>query len=72
MVLELVPKEAVSPSDEKKAVRQDKPTYSGMERRRAQRRITVDRRDMIRFDSTDRRSGAERRTSLGLWKDREY
>jgi hypothetical protein len=72
MVLELVPKESVSPSGEKKAKRENKPAYSGMERRRAQRRITVDRREMIRFDSTDRRTGTERRVSLGLWKDREF
>lgn len=71
MVLELVPKEVVS-SEAPKPAQNGQPVYKGMERRKAQRRITVDRREMIRFESTDRRRGQERRGSLGLWKQRDF
>jgi hypothetical protein len=72
MALELVPKEAVSSASKQGALQEENPTYSGIERRREQRRITVDRREMIRFDASERRSGGERRASLGLWKNREF
>mgnify|MGYP003624792144 CR=1 FL=1 len=47
--------------------------YAGTERRKKQRRITKDQRDMIRFeiDKEDRRSGNERRKSATAWGSNE-
>ncbi len=48
--------------------------YSGPERRNGERRKTVDRRDMIRFEPTKdpRRSGNDRRKSLiDEWERRD-
>ncbi len=44
--------------------------YKGKERRYSVRRITVNRRDMIRFEPSkeDRRSGKDRRAALNTWK----
>lgn len=41
--------------------------YTGPERRRAQRRVRVDRRTIVRFelDKAPRRSGTDRRSSVG-------
>ena len=46
--------------------------YKGTERRYGHRRITKDRRDMIRFelDKQDRRSGKDRRAANNVWKYR--
>lgn len=46
--------------------------YTGPERRIAQRRIKVDRREMIRFepDKEPRRSGIDRRKH-DIWQDRQ-
>jgi hypothetical protein len=43
--------------------------YTGIERRKSQRRTGKDQRDMIRFelDKEDRRSGNERRKSATSW-----
>lgn len=47
--------------------------YSGIDRRREQRRQLSDRREMIRFelDKAPRRSGWDRRVNQNVWKDRE-
>lgn len=47
-------------------------TYNGPERRRTQRRQTVDRREMIRFEPAKepRRSGTERRKTGDVWGGR--
>jgi len=74
MELELVPEdddekaeEATRPAEEEEAA------YTGPERRKAQRRQLVDRREMVRFeDKPDRRSGKDRRRPLGLWKNRDF
>ncbi len=47
--------------------------YEGQERRKEQRRQTVDRREMVRFEiKSDRRQGVERRDKNNLWKDRNF
>ncbi len=73
MELELVSKNepeklAVDPSPK------DRPMlYSGPERRKMLRRIVVDRREMIRFESkSDRRQQGERRGELNLWDGRSF
>ena len=73
MGLELVSKEDIdldvrgeAPSEE------TTPAYMGTEHRVAVRRITVDRREMVRFeDKSDRRNGKERRVSQQLWDGRD-
>ena len=44
--------------------------YRGKERRYSLRRVTKNRRDMIRFepDKDDRRCGKDRRAALNTWK----
>ena len=44
--------------------------YKGNERRSSHRRITKNRRDMIRFepDKADRRSGKDRRSAHNTWQ----
>jgi len=47
--------------------------YTGPERRKDARRITVDRREMVRFESnTDRRARGDRRGELKLWDGRNF
>ena len=71
MELELVPKETFD-SPASKTLNDDEPVYVGKERRVADRRVTVERRSMIRFESKgDRRSGQDRRSILQLWKGRD-
>lgn len=49
------------------------PIYTGPERRVAQRRLEVDRREMMRFEAkSGRRSGNDRRKPVGLWKNRAF
>ena len=72
MELELVPKDETSRSAVEQGVQEEKPVYLGPERRKNIRRITVDRREMVRFeDRTDRRHGRERRVELQLWNGRD-
>jgi len=44
--------------------------YKGKERRFSHRRITKNRRDMIRFepDKADRRTGQDRRSAHSAWQ----
>ncbi len=75
MALELVPedddKDPAKKAEEQKA--EETPVYTGPERRTQQRRQTVDRREMVRFEEkTDRRSGQDRRRPQGLWKNRDF
>jgi len=77
MELELVPKEAFDQSvanqnSGKAAGEEEKMVYTGRERRIGQRRITVDRREMVRFESKpDRRQHRERREDLRMWDGRD-
>lgn len=53
----------------------DHKTYTGVERRRRERRSGHDRREMIRFepDKADRRSHEDRRkTNADIWKRRDF
>ena len=75
MELELVPeddeKDQDSATDEAQA--EAAPVYDGPERRAAQRRQEVERREMMRFEAkSGRRSGNDRRRPAGLWKDRDF
>lgn len=47
--------------------------YAGTERRLEQRRLSVDRREMIRYeiDRTPRRAGRDRRAPSSVWDGRE-
>ena len=75
MELELVPDDddKKAEASEQPAEAEAAPAYTGPERRKQQRRQTVDRREMVRFeDKPDRRSGKDRRRSLGLWKNRDF
>ncbi|WP_455198426.1 hypothetical protein [Kaarinaea lacus] len=72
MELELVPKDNIDrtvanqPSDENELA------YTGPERRKKVRRITVDRREMVRFETKpDRRSGGDRRIATKMWDGRD-
>ncbi len=50
------------------------PHYSGPDRRQAERRMSIDRRDMIRFEpeKDPRRSGNDRRKGLNdTWERRD-
>lgn len=74
MKLELVDKE--TKQDDKSATDMTgKPEYVGENRRRFQRRIKGDRRDMLRFEpeNPDRRSHKDRRHegSKDVWTDRD-
>ncbi len=75
MALELVPEDDDKDQSEKteKQQAEEIPAYTGSERRTQQRRQTVDRREMVRFEEkTGRRSGQDRRRPQGLWKDRDF
>jgi hypothetical protein len=48
-------------------------TYAGVEHRKQRRRLLVDRRDMVRFESkSDRRHRGDRRGELKLWDGRNF
>jgi hypothetical protein len=73
MGLELVSKEEVDVDVRRQAPSEDTTlAYTGTDHRVVVRRITVDRREMVRFeDKTDRRNGKERRGSNQLWNGRD-
>lgn len=75
MELELVPEDDDKDSAKKAEGQQagEAPAYTGPERRKQQRRQTVDRREMVRFEAkADRRSGNDRRRLQGLWENRDF
>jgi len=74
MELELVPKDEPEKRSANAQTMQDGPmVYTGPERRAGPRRMTVDRRSLVRFESNlDRRHGGERRMSTGLWRQRDF
>ena len=73
MGLELVSKEEVDVNVRRQAPSEETtPAYTGTDHRVVARRITVDRREMVRFeDKTDRRRGPERRVANKLWDGRD-
>jgi hypothetical protein len=74
MVLELVPLEDESENDvSQQMARDETPAYGSSERRRKQRRITIDRREMVRFEANlDRRTSKDRRITRALWQGRDF
>jgi hypothetical protein len=71
--LELLPKDESGAPSSGEAPKDGPLVYSGPERRKQARRVTVDRREMIRFeDKPDRRSGHDRRVALKLWDGRDF
>jgi hypothetical protein len=73
MGLELVSKDVINESVSRQApLEEDTPVYTGSEHRANIRRITVDRREMVRFeDKSGRRSGKERRVAQQMWDGRD-
>lgn len=73
MELELVPKNESVRTSENLSPKERPLVYTGPERRRGLRRVTVDRREMARFEAkTDRRHGVDRRADLKLWDGRNF
>ncbi|MBL1277634.1 MAG: hypothetical protein COB30_016250 [Ectothiorhodospiraceae bacterium] len=73
MELELVSKSEQDTPGTDSALDGDMPKYVGPERRKSLRRITVDRREMIRFESkSDRRTKGDRRGEQKLWDGRNF
>lgn len=73
MELELIPKDELGQSPEA-AVPQDGPLkYTGPDRRKTPRRIKVDRREMVRFETTqDRRQSTDRRLNTRMWDGHNF
>ncbi|HHI94484.1 MAG TPA: hypothetical protein ENK04_13385 [Gammaproteobacteria bacterium] len=74
MELKLVPKDEWENEARSEGPEDDEALqYIGPDRRKAHRRIKVDRREMVRFESTpDRRHNGERRLSTSMWDGREF
>lgn len=73
MELELMPKSEPEKVLENQGIEDGPLVYTGPERRKALRRMTVDRREMARFEEkTDRRHGMDRRSELKLWDGRNF
>ena len=71
MELELVPKEAFDAIGSQ-TPKSETPAYTGRDRRVSDRRVTAERRNMIRFEATpDRRGGQDRRSARQLWQGRD-
>jgi hypothetical protein len=73
MGLELVSKDEVDVNVRRQAPSEETtPAYTGTDHRIVVRRITVDRREMVRFEEkSDRRAGKERRVVNQLWNGRD-
>jgi len=73
MGLELVSKADIDVDVRRQAPSEDTTlAYTGTEHRLLVRRVTVDRRDMVRFeDKSDRRNIKERRVANQLWNGRD-
>lgn len=73
MGLKLVSKEDIDVNVRRQAPSEDTTlAYTGTEYRLAVRRITVDRRELVRFeDKSDRRNGKERRVANQMWNGRD-
>jgi hypothetical protein len=72
MELELVPKEKFDQKVTHQEPAEAPMVYKGPERRKQVRRVTVDRREMVRFESKpDRRHGGDRRIATKMWDGRD-
>ena len=73
MELELMPKGEEEKAFDSKAPQEGPLVYTGPERRKAMRRVTMNRREMARFEAApDRRRGMDRRVELKLWDGRNF
>lgn len=73
MELELMPKSEPEKAPGNQSTQEEPLVYTGPERRKGSRRITVDRREMARFEAKpDRRHGMDRRSELKLWDGRNF
>jgi hypothetical protein len=73
MELELVPKDAPVEKDVSNTPQDGPLKYTGPDRRKAPRRITVDRREMVRFENKpDRRQNGDRRLQTRMWDGRDF
>ena len=73
MELELVPKSEPEKIPNTVGPQDGPLKYTGPERRKGLRRVTVDRREMARFEEkTDRRHMVDRRVDLKLWDGRNF
>ena len=73
MELELVPKEQIDQKVTAQESEEAPLVYTGPERRKKVRRVTVDRREMVRFENKpDRRSGGDRRIATRMWDGRDF
>ena len=73
MELELMPKNEPEKAPETQGSQDGPLVYTGPERRKDLRRMTVDRREMARFEAKpDRRRGMDRRVELKLWDGRNF
>lgn len=75
MELELVPKDVIDQSVTDQASShedEERLVYTGPDRRKKVRRVTVDRREMVRFENKpDRRTGKDRRLEMKMWDGRD-
>lgn len=76
MDLELVPVDVIDRSVANQATThvpdEERLVYVGPERRKGARRVTVDRREMVRFENKpDRRGGKDRRLDMRMWDGRD-
>ena len=72
MELELVPKEAYEQKVADQTPGEEPLVYKGPDRRKKIRRVTVDRREMVRFENKpDRRCGGDRRIATRMWDGRD-
>jgi hypothetical protein len=73
MELELVPKDAPVEKADENAPQDGPLKYTGPDRRKAPRRVTVDRREMVRFENKpDRRQNGDRRLQTRMWDGRDF
>lgn len=73
MELELMPKGEQEKVPDVQGPQDGPLVYTGPERRKALRRMMVDRREMARFEAKpDRRRGMDRRVELKLWDGRNF
>lgn len=73
MELELVPKDKIDQKVAHQEAEESPMVYTGPERRKKVRRVTVDRREMVRFENKpDRRNGGDRRIATSMWNGRDF
>lgn len=73
MELKLVPKDEWESTIKSENLQEGFLRYAGPDRRKAARRITVDRRAMVRFENVpDRRQNGDQRLGTRIWSGREF